>query len=275
MTTPTLQEAQSRIADLAEATAMRDLCSAAPAEFVRRTGLRCLDVAGATLLIAPGIPSPMFNRAMGLGVFGEATEAGLDAVIAAFRDAGCRTSWVHLSPCARPAALEDWIVSRGFRLARRRAWAKMLLGPGPIAPPRTDLQIREVGSKHSKELARVLVTAYEMPETFEPLFVALVGRPGWHAVAGFDGETIACGGFLHRDRGMAWLGVGGTLPAFRGRGGQGAVMAARIRIAREHAIHDVVTETGEPVGDEPNPSLSNMRRFGFQQVCSRLNYEPG
>jgi hypothetical protein len=35
----------------------------------------------------------------------------------------------------------------------------------------------------------------------------------------------------------------------------------------------IVTETGEPVGDEPNPSLSNMQRCGFRQIASRLNFE--
>jgi hypothetical protein len=121
----------------------------------------------------------------------------------------------------------------------------------------------------------VLVAAYEMPAIFQPLFEALVGRPRWHAIAGFDGNQIACGGFLYRGRDFAWLGVGGTLAGFRGRGGQGAVMEMRIRLAQEHGIRDIVTETGEPIGDERNPSLGNMRRFGFEHVCSRLNYEPG
>jgi hypothetical protein len=34
----------------------------------------------------------------------------------------------------------------------------------------------------------------------------------------------------------------------------------------------VITETGEPIGDEPNPSLRNMAWCGFVRVASRLNY---
>ena len=34
----------------------------------------------------------------------------------------------------------------------------------------------------------------------------------------------------------------------------------------------LVTETGEPMGDEPNPSLANMNRCGFVTVASRLNF---
>jgi hypothetical protein len=50
-------------------------------------------------------------------------------------------------------------------------------------------------------------------------------------------------------------------------------MAARIRPAIEAGCTAIVTETGEPVGDEPNPSLANMLRCGFVRVASRLNYE--
>jgi len=50
-------------------------------------------------------------------------------------------------------------------------------------------------------------------------------------------------------------------------------MAARIRGAIEAGCTAIVTGTGEPVGDEPNPSLANMLRCGFARVGSRLNYE--
>jgi GNAT superfamily N-acetyltransferase len=275
MSGTTTHDDESRLVDLAEAEAMRDVCAAAPDEFVRRTGLRCLDVGGATLVIAPGIPATMFNRAMGLGVFSDSTEADLDAVIGTFRAAGCPKFWIHANPTARPAALETWLVARGFRLATRRAWSKMLLGADPMSAANTSFDVREVGAEHAVEVAHVLVTAYGMSADFESLFRALVGRPNWHAVAGFDDDRIVCGGFVYRGRDLAWLGVGGTLPEFRGRGGQGAVMALRIRIAREHGVRYVVTETGEPIAEEANPSLGNMFRFGFRRVCSRHNYESG
>jgi GNAT superfamily N-acetyltransferase len=266
---------QSRLADEAEAEALRDMVAAAPEDFVRMTGMRCIEAGGTTMLLAPEIPTTLFNRAIGLGVFRDASEADLDAVIAASREAKCRSFWIHGNPVARPAALETWLEARGFRVAKRRAWAKMLYASA--APPvvKTSLVIREIGPDHAEPLAAVLSTAFEMPPSFGAWFRRLVGRANWHAIAGFDRNTIVCGGFLYRGKDLAWLGVGGTLPAFRGRGGQQAVMAQRIRIALEHGIRHIATETGEPVAGEPNPSLANMRRCGFQQVCSRLNYEPG
>ena len=52
--------------------------------------------------------------------------------------------------------------------------------------------------------------------------------------------------------------------------------AARIGAAISAGCTSIVTETGEPVHDEPNPSLANMARCGFSRVASRLNWEsPG
>lgn len=38
--------------------------------------------------------------------------------------------------------------------------------------------------------------------------------------------------------------------------------------------HLLFTETGTPVGDEPNPSLSNMRKHGFKPLYLRENFAP-
>ncbi len=266
---------ESRLTDDAEAAAFRDMCLAAPAGFRLSTGLRSVEVCGATLVLAPGIPAGMFNRAIGLGMFRDLSEADLDEVIGEFRTAGSKGFWIHVNPDARPATLESWLLARGFRLAKRRAWAKMLFD-GPDAPEAmTSLDVREVDATHADALAAVLVSAFDMPASFAQWFRALVGRHGWHAVAGFANDRIVSGGFLYREGDFAWLGIGGTLADFRGRGGQSAVIAHRVQIALSNGARSIVTETGEPVGVEPSPSLSNIRRAGFRQVCSRLNYEPG
>lgn len=268
-------ERDMRRVDEAEAAAFRDMCSAAPSEFVRGSGLRCLDAGGATLILAPGLPTTMFNRAIGFGVHRPAAEPDLDAVIAEFRSAGSSHYWVHLNPGSSPPQIGTWLEARGFRPARRRSWAKVVFD-GPRAPDtQASLDVREVGVEHADELAAVLAAAFGMPPAFASWFRALVGRPNWHAVGGFDGKTLACGGFLYRERDFGWLGIGGTRTESRGRGGQRAMMVLRMRIALGHGARWIATETGEPIERESNPSLANMYRCGFRHVCSRLNYEPG
>ena len=44
------------------------------------------------------------------------------------------------------------------------------------------------------------------------------------------------------------------------------------RLAADACCTVIATETGESIAGEVNPSLNNIRRAGFVQVCSRLNY---
>ena len=70
----------------------------------------------------------------------------------------------------------------------------------------------------------------------------------------------------------AWLGSGGVLPESRGHHAHRALMTLRIELAIQAGCRHIITETGEPVGDESNPSLRNMEACGFSKLFSRKNY---
>jgi GNAT superfamily N-acetyltransferase len=257
------------LADAIEAAANRDMFAAAPAELAVHTE----EIAGATLLIAPQIPVPQFNRVIGLGDVRPATESTLDAVCAAYRAAGVPNFWLHQTPTAQPLQLADWLRSRGFALADRRSWAKFLRGTAPPSPrEQTHLKIRAATSADVEDFARIACAAFGMPDILRPWLAALAMRAGWQCYLAFDGpRPIAVGAMYIRQR-VAWLGIGATLPEFRGRGAQSALLAQRIRAAIAAGCTTIATETGDPTGDEPNPSLRNIMRVGFVKVCSRLNY---
>jgi GNAT superfamily N-acetyltransferase len=256
-----------RMSEQAEIESHRDLFAAAPPAL----GLSIEQVAGATLLLAPALPVNLFNRVIGLGEAQPATEGDIDAIVARYAGLGVRDYWIHLGPTARPVALGDWLAARGFAPARRRTWAKFLRGVEPPPVVRTDTSIQTARAEHAEAVARIACTVYEMPPSLAPWFASLVTRPDWHfLIAWLDGTPVGIGALYVTGR-LGWLGVGATLPEARGRGAQSALLAARIRLAAELGCEHVATETGEPVGGEKNPSLDNIRRSGFTQVCSRLN----
>jgi GNAT superfamily N-acetyltransferase len=74
------------------------------------------------------------------------------------------------------------------------------------------------------------------------------------------------------DGGVGWLGLGATLPEYRGRGAQSAILAARIEHARRLGCATVVTETGELADDRPSSSYRNIVRAGFREAGVRRNY---
>ena len=259
-------------ADCIEAAAFRDMIAAAPQDFARAVGLRSATAGGATLLIAPGIPNIQFNRAIGLGMRSAATEGNVDSIAAEFAAAGSRNYWIHWNPLGSPQKAPEWLEARGFVLPPRRSWAKVARGVD--SPPRFNSSLEVRGATPGEESAagEAIASAFGMPAEFAAWFAALALRPRWRMYVALDAARVVGGGLLYVQGSDAWLGAGGVMKEFRGRGGHVELMALRIREARAVGCTRVFTETGEPVANEANPSLANMHRCRFQRLCSRLNY---
>ncbi len=75
-----------------------------------------------------------------------------------------------------------------------------------------------------------------------------------------------------RRRGVAYLGLAGTLPEHRGKGAQNVLLAARIRRAAELGCDLVITETGERREDRPSGSYRNILRAGFREDIVTANW---
>lgn len=261
-----------RAADAAEAAAYADMFDAAPAGFAAAVGLRVVSIGGAKVLIAPGLPTPMFNRVIGLGTFEPSSAEALDRIDECYRTAGVRTYWISVSPAAQPRELAGWLESRGFAPPKRRAWVQMRWGDAAPPAVATTLDVGDARVDETDDVARAVAAAFEMPPPIAGWLAALARRDGWKAFAARGDGRIVGGGFVYTLPPLAWLGMGAVLPEHRGRNGQLALFAARIAHARSQGCRSIHTETGEPVADEPNPSFANMARFGFERVASRTNY---
>ncbi len=267
------QNALAAAGDGIEAAAFRDMIGAAPAEFARATGLSSATAGGATLLLAPGIPDPMFHPAIGLGMHGNANEGDIDAILAAFAAAGSRKYWIHWNPLGSPPDTAGWLAARGFSLPPRRSWAKVARGVESPPSFATSLEVRGALPGEEGAAGEAITTAFGMPAAFAAWFAALALRPRWRMYVALDAaKTVVGGGLLYVQGSDAWLGAGGVMKEFRGRGAHSELMALRIREARKVGCTRVFTETGEPIAGEPNTSLANMFRCGFEHLCSRLNY---
>jgi len=261
-----------RLHDEVEATAYRSMYAAAPPELAQALGLQVQEVDGAWALLAPAMPTPVFNRVIGLANRGPATAASLDRLVARYRSAGVGEWWLHVSPAGHEAALQQLLVGHGFQLAQRRSWAKMHRDAVPMMPVDCRAEVREIAAGEEGAMAQCLCQAYDMPAALAPWFTNLAQQPGWHAVAAWLDSRVVGAGFLYIRGEHGWLGAGGVTPAARGLHVHRALMARRIELARAAGCRDLFTETGEAIADEANPSLRNMQACGFTRVCSRLNY---
>ncbi|HET7808974.1 MAG TPA: GNAT family N-acetyltransferase, partial [Steroidobacteraceae bacterium] len=253
------------------ARASADLYAAAPAEMRARV-LRTGEV---TVFCLPALPVSYFNRVVGLGNEQAATEADLDRVMEIYSSSGVGEYWIQLSPSARPAELPRMLAARGFASPPRRSWSKFLRATDSAPPVNCEYTIRPARPADASAVAQVVATAYGMPPAIAPWFAGLVGRPNWQVWVAEQAGAIVATGSLHIDGRHGWLGVGATRASHRGRGAQSSLLAARIAAARQAGCEIVATETGDPVADEKNQSLENIRRAGFEWVCSRVNYRNG
>jgi GNAT superfamily N-acetyltransferase len=136
----------------------------------------------------------------------------------------------------------------------------------------SDLDVVLVGPERADDFATVVAGGFGMPDWAKPLAANVVGRPGWSCYVAYDADAPAGAGTLYVHEGVGWLGLGATLPQFRGRGAQSALLAARIEGARRQGCREITTETGELEDDRPSNSYRNIVRAGFREAGARANF---
>jgi len=257
-----------------ERAALRALHEAADEALKQELKLALHDVGGALVSVAGALPASaiVVNRTQGLGLERPASRADVEAITAIYHDAGVERYFVHLHHKAEPADLGDWLVAAG--LEKVRGWMKFTRGTEPPPERSTDLTIREIGPEHGLAFGRIASAAFDLGDEAVPWIARLAGRPDWRLFMTFDGDKPAGTGGLFIRGGIAWTDWGATAPAFRRRGGQGALLAHRIREAIAMGCRQIVTATGEAVPGDPQHSYSNILRMGFKEAYVRANYAP-
>lgn len=216
--------------------------------------------------------SPMVNRVAGLGLREPATEAALDEIEDVMR--GVR-HYVAVSPRARPTTLGERLAARGYTPGW--GWMQFSRGVDDLPEARTALEVVELPAARSEAFGRVVVSTYGLPAALVDFVADVPAHPAWHAFAALDGDELVAAGAVHVASPFATLSFGATAETHRGRGAQGAILAARVRRARELGCTVVLTETGERVPDRPSQSYRNILRAGFAEryvVANWLSPEP-
>ena len=214
------------------------------------------EIGGGTCLAVRRLPGRIFNRVFGL------ESAGAMGEIAAFY--GDTQWWVSDSHGLGPE-----LEQLGFTCDY--GWMKFSRGAGP-REAQSDLRVERVAPDRADDFAAVVVGGYGMPEWSAPFAANVVGRRGWSCYVAYDGDSPAGAGALFVRRRLGWLGFAATLPEYRGRGAQSAILAARIEDARQQGCRTVTTETGELEEGRPSSSYRNILRARFREAGVRPNY---
>jgi len=96
--------------------------------------------------------------------------------------------------------------------------------------------------------------------------------PGWHHYLAFVESIQVASGVLYMQGDIGWLGWAVTLPAYRRKGAQQALLVHRINEAIRMGCALVSAETRGETAEQPNPSYHNLLHLGFHLAYLRLHY---
>lgn len=166
-----------------------------------------------------------------------------------------RTASVEVLNWMRTTAL----VKEGF------GWAKFTLGSHEIDLEHNHgITVREVTAKNAELFGALMSQGFGFPPSLGELWRGVVGKQDWICLVGYlDGEPIATGAmYIYSD--CAWLGVATTLPNYRNKGAQKALIRARLQIGFQRGVRIFTVETSQPEFGMEAQSISfmNVKKIG-------------
>jgi GNAT superfamily N-acetyltransferase len=259
--------ALSRRLERAEASANAAFVEAR-ARVAPDSGATWQDVSGCYAMF-DGVGSPS-TQTFGLGLFAAASEEDLLTLERFFAERGADV-FHEVSPLADPVLL-TMLPARGYRPVELTSVLYRPVAAGEMPGAAGAVRARPIAAGEEERWADVSARGWgESPEL--SAFVRDLGLVSARSagatcfLAELGGEAIAAGALaLHG--GVAILAGASTLPAWRGRGAQTALLAARLRHAAERGC-DVAMMGALP----GSTSQLNAERQGFRIAYTRLKWQ--
>jgi len=225
---------------------------------------------GLALYLAPASP---VNMIYGAGFTGPVTAAAIDEVERFYTERGTRGA-ISLSPLADPSlviqlGLRGWMVADFENVLVREIDPSVAETPG-LPAPAPGIGVRVARDEEDRvRWAAVSSGAFSAPERPSEEVVrlgdAMASRDDVTLLVGTVDGADAGAGALWVDDAMGWLLGDATLPQYRGRGVQSALLAGRTRRAAQAGCELAVTEARPG-----STSQRNMERLGFKVVYTRV-----
>jgi GNAT superfamily N-acetyltransferase len=222
------------------------------------------EVAGGVAFFG-GVDYPA-NQMVGMGLYGEVTADDMDRVEHFFRSRGV-ASTIVVSPLA-DMSLPTLLGERGYRIAEfNSVLIRRINAEEPFIPP-AGIVIERVTPQTVSPWMHAIAKGFSQEITVaEGVFGSFAALPGALAfLARIDGEVVGgCGGRVIPEARIAALFGTATLPEFRQRGVQSALIALRLHEAAKAGCEYAVVSTNPGSG-----SQRNMERRGFRVAYTKV-----
>jgi ribosomal protein S18 acetylase RimI-like enzyme len=218
-------------------------------------------------MIFAGLNS-LIGRTVGAGFDGPVPAADLDCM-EAFYSAHAAPSQIDVCPLTDPGLLE-LLRQRGYVMTELNNVLYRRLEREEGATPPHSAAIRQAHPDEAGLFADMLRQCFfpegNAPEDFGAMLTPMFQFDGVVLyVAEVEGRPAACGaGLIIPERGIVALFGAGTLPEFRGRGLQTALLRTRVKAAQEAGCEYAVIVT-----NGGTTSQRNAERLGFRVAYSK------
>jgi hypothetical protein len=230
-------------------------------------GSQLFKVGGALVTVAPGSVSLQRNRVLGLGVEEPAAGHMIDQVLDLYRAFKVKRFSFHRSPCPQFDLIGGWLANRAFE--PHHCYSSLFRDTRALPRVESEFRVRRAGKADAARYASVFAALFTVPPGHLEWVAASIGAPGFNHYLAMAGERPVGIGMVYVEGDRAWMGQGGTLTPFRRRGGQAALIAARVRRAAELGAGWVTSVTLEPRRGRPSGSYRNLLKYGFREVYQR------
>ena len=260
----------SQILERTEARANADFVETR-ARLDPESGASWVEVGGAYAMF-DGVESPL-TQTFGLGMFDDATPEHLDEIEAFFRERGAQV-FHEVSPMA-DLSLLSLLGEGGYRPIELTSVMYRSIESEDIvdAVANSDISTRPIDVSEAdvwaETAARGWATVFDGLGDFMLALGKIASRTegGRPFLAEIDGEPVAAAGFAIYDDVCIFAGAA-TVPEARNKGAQNALLAARLRYAREHDCRFAMM-----CALPGSQSQKNAQKNGFNIAYTRIKWQ--
>jgi GNAT superfamily N-acetyltransferase len=233
------------------------------------SGAQWIEVAGAYAMF-DGVRSPC-TQTFGLGMFQLPTSADLDRIESFFKERGA-PALHEVCPCAEKGVLE-LLNGRGYRAVEFSNVMFLPLQQTQVSVGEQDesLRVRTTGEQEQDLWARTAAEGWreftEIADLMQPLLRVSATRSDAVSFLAEWGKRPVAAGSLMIHEGVSLLAGASTIPEWRRRGAQRALLAARLKYALDAGC-DVAMMCAEP----GSISQRNAERHGFRVAYTRTKF---
>ncbi|HVT00214.1 MAG TPA: hypothetical protein VHE08_06835 [Solirubrobacterales bacterium] len=255
----------------AELRFREDLWRTAPNDAVKEAGVRRRRFGPLLATVFGELPhTSLLNVVQGVAEPAAVDDGHLAAAVEWLRtwEVDYRVSVAADRPGAQQA--EEWLAARGYEPG---STVRRYVNTDPTAAARLagPIEIRRLEALDTEGMSHIFADALNLPKLATVLMIGLPRWDDWSCYAAFlDGREAACGSMRVSGR-LALLGLDATLPEFRGRGCQTALIARRLADATRMGCDTVAAEVwdGHPASES---AARILERTGFEEIAGRRNW---